>query len=42
MPKKRFTVEQIINHLREASVLLAQGTHTAHSVTIATSMIVAV
>lgn len=25
MPKKRFTVEQIINHLREADVLLAQG-----------------
>jgi len=25
MPGKRFTVEQIINHLREAEVLLAQG-----------------
>ena len=25
MPRKRFTVEQIINHLREADVLLAQG-----------------
>ena len=25
MPKKRFSVEQIINHLREADVLLAQG-----------------
>jgi len=25
MPKKRFTIEQIINHLREADVLLAQG-----------------
>ncbi len=25
MAKKRFTVEQIINHLREADVLLAQG-----------------
>jgi len=25
MSKKRFTVEQIINHLREADVLLAQG-----------------
>ena len=25
MPRKRFTVEQIINHLREAEVLLAQG-----------------
>ena len=25
MAKKRFTVEQIINHLREAEVLLAQG-----------------
>jgi len=25
MPRKRFTVEQIIHHLREAEVLLAQG-----------------
>jgi len=25
MPRKRFTVEQIISHLREAEVLLAQG-----------------
>jgi len=25
MAKKRFTVEQIINHLREADVILAQG-----------------
>ena len=25
MPKKRISVEQIINHLREADVLLAQG-----------------
>ena len=25
MPKKRFSVEQIINHLREAEVFLAQG-----------------
>ena len=25
MPKKRYSVEQIINHLREADVLLAQG-----------------
>ena len=25
MPKKRFSVEQIINQLREADVLLAQG-----------------
>ena len=25
MPKKRFSVEQIINHLREAEVLLSQG-----------------
>ena len=25
MPRKRFSVEQIINHLREAEVLLAQG-----------------
>ena len=25
MPKKRFSVEQIIHHLREAEVLLAQG-----------------
>ena len=25
MPRKRFTVEQIINHLREAEVLLWQG-----------------
>ena len=25
MAKKRFTVEQIINHLREADVFLAQG-----------------
>lgn len=25
MAKKRFSVEQIINHLREADVLLAQG-----------------
>jgi putative transposase len=25
MPRKRFTVEQIINHLREADVLVAQG-----------------
>ena len=25
MARKRFTVEQIINHLREADVLLAQG-----------------
>jgi transposase-like protein len=25
MPRKRFTVEQIINHLREAEVLLSQG-----------------
>ena len=27
MPKKRYSVEQIINHLREADVLLAQD-HT--------------
>ena len=25
MPKKRFSVEQIINHLREAEVFLSQG-----------------
>ena len=25
MPRKRFSVEQIINHLREADVLVAQG-----------------
>ncbi len=25
MPRKRFTVEQIINHIREAEVLLSQG-----------------
>tara|TARA_A100001037_G_scaffold44058_1_gene35114 strand:- start:783 stop:1061 length:279 start_codon:yes stop_codon:yes gene_type:complete len=25
MPKQRFSVEQIIHHLREAEVLLAQG-----------------
>ena len=25
MPRKRFTVEQIINHLRGADVLVAQG-----------------
>ena len=25
MPRKRFSVEQIIGHLREADVLLAQG-----------------
>jgi len=25
MPRKRFSVEQIINHLREADLLLAQG-----------------
>ena len=25
MPRKRFTVEQIIHHLREADVHLAQG-----------------
>ncbi len=25
MPKKSFSVDQIINHLREADVLLAQG-----------------
>ena len=25
MAKKRFTIEQIINHLREADVFLAQG-----------------
>jgi len=25
MPRKRFSVEQIINHLREADVWLAQG-----------------
>ncbi len=25
MPRKRFSVEQIINYLREAEVLLAQG-----------------
>ena len=25
MPRKRYTVEPIINHLREADVLLAQG-----------------
>ena len=25
MPKKRYSVEQIIHHLREADVLLAQG-----------------
>ena len=25
MPRKRFSAEQIINHLREAEVLLAQG-----------------
>ena len=25
MPRKRFTIEQIINHLREAEVLLSQG-----------------
>ena len=27
MPKKRFTAEQIIGHLREAEILLSQG-HT--------------
>jgi len=25
MPRKRFSVEQVINHLREADALLAQG-----------------
>ena len=25
MPKKRFSVEQVISHLREAEVFLAQG-----------------
>ena len=25
MPRRRFSVEQIINHLRESEVLLAQG-----------------
>ncbi len=25
MPRRRYSVEQIINHLREAEVLLAQG-----------------
>ena len=25
MPRKRFSVEQIIHHLREADVLLAEG-----------------
>ena len=25
MPRKRFTIEQITNHLREAEVLLSQG-----------------
>ena len=25
MPRKRFAVEQIINHLREPDVLMAQG-----------------
>ena len=25
MPRRRFTAEQIINHLREAEVLLSQG-----------------
>lgn len=25
MPRKRFTIEQIINHLREGEVLLSQG-----------------
>ena len=25
MPKKRFSVEQIINHLHEAEILLARG-----------------
>ncbi len=25
MPRKRYSVEQVINHLREAEVLLAQG-----------------
>lgn len=25
MPRKRFSIEQIIHHLREAEVLLAQG-----------------
>jgi hypothetical protein len=25
MPRKRFTVEQIINHLREGEVLLSRG-----------------
>ena len=25
MPRNRFTIEQIINHLREAEVLLSQG-----------------
>ena len=25
MPRKRYSIEQIINHLREAEVLLAQG-----------------
>jgi transposase-like protein len=29
MPKKRFTAEQIIGHLREAEVLLAKGQTTA-------------
>ena len=31
MPRKRFSVEQIIPHLREADVLLAQG-HTVREV----------
>jgi len=31
MPRKCFTVEQIINHLREAEVLLSQG-HTVGAV----------
>ena len=30
MPRKRPTVEQIINHLREADVLLAQGETVAN------------
>jgi DNA-binding CsgD family transcriptional regulator len=25
IPRKRFSVEQIINHLREAEILVAQG-----------------
>jgi transposase-like protein len=30
MPRKRFSVEQIIHHLREADVLLAQGQTVGH------------